>query len=62
LIVAMVLDAAEGNVSPILVNSTVNAGRLLVKLAELNLKYGRSANTKKVQSGPTINLLTGQAE
>lgn len=62
LIVAMVLDAAEGKLSPILVNSTVNAGRLLVKMAELNMKYGRPANTKKVQSMPTINLLTGQAE
>lgn len=62
LIVAMVLDAAEGKVSAILVNSTVNAGRLLVKMAELNMKYGRPANAKRVQPGPTINLLTGQAE
>ena len=62
LIVAMVLDAAEGKVSAMLVNSTVNAGRLLVKMAELNMKYGRPANAKRAQQGPTINLLTGQAE
>lgn len=52
----------EGKMSTILVNTTVNAGRLLVKMAELNQKYGRSANTKRVHSGPRINLLTGQAE
>lgn len=38
---ALMSDLIEGNISPIVANATVNAGGKLLKVVELQLKYGR---------------------
>lgn len=48
---ALMSDLIEGNVSPQVGNATVNAGGKLLKVVELNLKYGR-----KDESGKRVPL------
>lgn len=38
---ALMSDVIEGDVSPQVANATVNAGAKLLKVVELQLKYGR---------------------
>jgi len=61
---ALMTDVIQEKVPPRLVNAAVNAGRQMVKMAELNLKYGKAA--RKIHNAPSdlpcINLLTGQVE
>ena len=58
---ALITDVIEGKVQPNILNAAVNAGRQLIKAAELNLKYGRKmVGTAKKE--PTLDLLTGQVK
>ena len=63
LMAALVSDVIQENISPTLVNAAVNAGRQMIKVAELNLKYGRKVvNNDKPEKDACLNLLTGRTE
>lgn len=63
LMLALVTDVIQGNVTPQVLNAAVNAGRQVVKAVELQVKYGgNSTPPKKIESKQSINLLTGQIE
>jgi hypothetical protein len=59
---ALMLDVIEGKVSVSTVNAAVNSGRQLIRVAELNLKYGgkKDKHTIKETKTTTLNLLTGE--
>lgn len=55
---ALMADTVEGKVTPNVTNATCNAGGKLLKICELNAKYGTSSPNGKSQS---INLLCGES-
>ena len=61
LMATLMTDVIAGDISPRTVNAAVNAGRQIIKVAELNLKYGKKPKqimTSKQETG--LNLLTGE--
>ena len=59
---ALMTDVIEEKVSPTVLNAAVNAGRQMIKAAELNLKYCTRkpvSNTTKTKE-PALDLLTGE--
>jgi hypothetical protein len=52
---ALITDVVNGDVTPTILNAAVNAGRQLVKITELNLKY----NLNKPKN---LNMITGKSE
>jgi len=59
---ALITDVIEEKVSPTVLNAAVNAGRQLIKAAELNLKYSarKPVSSRAKTKEPTLDLLTGQ--
>lgn len=55
---AIMSDLIEGNLTPAVGNATVNAGGKLLKVAELQLKYG----TQSPKSNARILELTSSEE
>ena len=51
----LMADVVEGNVSPGVANATCNAGGKLLKIVEMQIKYGTTAPGKPSKS---INLLS----
>jgi len=56
---ALITDVIEEKVSPTVLNAAVNAGRQLIKAAELNLKYVRGGVQSKKKE-PCLQLLSGE--
>lgn len=54
---ALMSDAVEGALSPQIVNAAVNAGGKLLKVVEMQYKYGRSTGTN-----PPLQLATGSGQ
>ena len=57
---ALITDVIQEKVQTKVLNAAVNAGRQLIKAAELNLKYGRRLPASKRTKTPGLQLLTGQ--
>ena len=63
LMAALITDVIEEKISPVILFAAVAAGRQMVKVAELNLKYGNpTSQTPKPNNEKSLNLLTGQVE
>lgn len=63
LMAALITDVIQEKISPTVLFAAVAAGRQMVKVAELNLRYGNPK--KQVQNEnnkPCLNLLSGQVE
>jgi hypothetical protein len=52
---ALITDVVKGDITPTILNAAVNAGRQLVKITELNLKY----NLNKPKD---LNMISGKAQ
>ncbi len=57
---ALMSDLIEGNVTPQVGNATVNAGGKLLKVVELQLKYG--SPEQGGQSSKSLNLIPEDSE
>jgi hypothetical protein len=54
---ALMSDVLDGSVSPIVANSAVNAGGKLLKVVEMQYKYGAPRHT---QERPVLRLTLAQ--
>ena len=59
---ALITDVIEERVSPTVLNAAVNAGRQLIKAAELTMKYNtrKTVDSRTRKKEPGLDLLTGQ--
>ena len=60
---ALMTDVIEEKVSPTVLNAAVNAGRQMIKAAELNLKYSarKAVSSRTKSKEPALDLLTGES-
>jgi hypothetical protein len=59
---ALITDVIQEHISPTILNAAVNAGRQMIKAAELNLKYGRKPKLSVTKKEVGLDLITGQTD
>jgi len=50
-------DVIEGRISPVVSNAAVNAGGKLLKVVEMEYKYGRQPEAQEAPRKPTLSLV-----
>ena len=53
---ALMSDVIEGRINPVVSNAAVSAGRNLLKVVEMEYKYGGMVEQPQVPSRPTLQL------
>ena len=63
LMAALITDVIQEKISPTILFAAVSAGRQMVRVAELNLKYGNpKSQVPEPNNEKSLNLLSGQVE